>query len=70
MLKAYRLKLNSGLLPTGLGADAACAVRSFSVRSLQGSCFPCLLPESIGLVSQPCNLTAKRAVTEVLQSFS
>ena len=27
-------------------------------------------PESIGLVSQPCNPTAWRAVTEVLQSFS
>ena len=37
---------NFGLLPTGLGADIACAVRSFSVRSLQGSCFPCLLAEA------------------------
>ena len=47
------LSRHSGLLPTGLGADAACAVRSFSVRSLQGSCFPCLLAEALASCLNP-----------------
>ena len=37
---------HSGLLPTGLGADAACAVRSFSVRSRRALAFPASFPKA------------------------